>query len=317
MPFLNEGQEPVITIENLYDTADQKLFDVIAIDDKSDKPTNGLEKFPDLSLIKNSERLGVDGSRTKGVFYAETPYIFIIDGHMRFKGDHWLENIIDALEDEPWSAFCTKCLGLSEKNTDINQENLAYYLGANLFLYEYHGNAPEREKKYRNILEPKHSGSKEHKQRIYDVPCLLGANYGFSKSWFTRLRGFQGLRSWGSSEAYISLKYWLAGGRVRVIKDVEIGHIFRDKNPYKVDISHLIYNKLFIANTIFPPSITKDLVQFLGMNEMVAKANEMLKENESNIGKHRAYYKTVFTKSMYTVLENLGINYKWPEGVRP
>lgn len=316
MPFLNEGQEPVRTMESLYDITDSSLFNVIAIDDKSDEPTNGLEKFPDLSLLKNYERIGVDMSRTKAAYFAETPFIFIIDGHMRFKDKHWLENVVDALEDEPYSAFCTKCISLNKKNTDINQENLGRYVGADLLIYEHHGNAPDRPEDYRDILEPKWAKTAKP-QRIYDIPCILGANYGFSRDWFMKVRGFSGLKSWGSSEPYISLKYWLSGGKCQIIKDVEVGHIFRSKNPYPIPLEDLIYNKMYIVNTIFPQSMQQELINFLGLNPITTKASKMIRENKRAIAGARAYYKTVFTKSMYTVLDNLNINYKWPDGVQP
>jgi glycosyltransferase involved in cell wall biosynthesis len=319
IPFLNEGDAPIRTVESIYDTAKSKLFNIIAVEEPSKILTRGLDKFPDLSLLRNNERLGAEMSKTKGALLAETPYLFIIDAHMRFRNDHWLENIIDALEDEPYTAFCTKCIGLDSGNMDIDKPDRPHFLGARYVMYEHHGNAPDKPKDFRDIIEAKWAYFPENEKelpRIYEIPCLMGANYGFSKQWFSKVKGFYGLRTWGSGEPYISLKYWMAGGKVKVIRDIGIGHIFRPKNPYPPNVVHVIYNKMFMANVLFPHTMGRELVGFLGSNEHTLEASKQLEANVRQVEYLRNYYRSIFTRSIYDVLDDMNVDYKFPEELR-
>ena len=63
MPFLNEQDEPVKTLYSLYETAPSDLFNVIAIDDCSDKTSELVSLadygnvFSDMTFVRNNERL--------------------------------------------------------------------------------------------------------------------------------------------------------------------------------------------------------------------------------------------------------------------
>lgn len=87
---------------------------------------------------------------------------------------------------------------------------LGFYYGANILLYNH---------SYRDVIvskwasKPTIIGEKDY----YEIPCVLGANYGISLNWFKTLKGFEGLKMWGSLEPFLSLKSWLAGGKCFVM----------------------------------------------------------------------------------------------------
>ena len=67
---------------------------------------------------------------------------------------------------------------------------------------------------------------------IVDIPCVLGASYFFSKRFWNLIRGLEGLVVYGVDEAFMSLKAWMCGGRVRVATDVQVGHVFGRPTPF-------------------------------------------------------------------------------------
>ncbi|MHA1961699.1 MAG: glycosyltransferase [Candidatus Thorarchaeota archaeon] len=319
IPFLNEGNEPILTIESIYETASPDLFDIIVIDDCSNKRTENLDRFEDVSYVRNKTRMGVGACRDLGVSMAKTPVVFIFDAHMRFKEDNWCESLISAVKREPTTCFCTSCVGLSTKKLNATVENakLGTYYGATIRLFEHAGNCRNKPENYRNIIEPKWLEQKSipSKTKEFEIPCILGANYAFSTEWYMKIRGYEGLMMWGTSGPFISLKSWLAGGKCKIIPNIGIGHIFRDKAPYRTHSFYLLYNKMFIAKTILPEPLSTDLISFLGHNKDVALAKKVIETNDEVIRRYREYFGSIFRESVFDVFGRFGIDFAWPETV--
>lgn len=310
MPFLNEDVEPIETIKSIYATSPSDLFNIIAIDDHSDRPLDAVKfkPFKDVTYLVNSERLGVDGSRQKGAEMSETPFIFIIDAHMRFKNDQWMEKIIECLEREPETAWCTVCLGLGYGTMDLANHKGKYY-GADMLFVDENAtpNRPSRE-----VLEPKWKPQQQGLE--YEIPCILGANYGFSTKWFKHIRGLSGLQMWGTSEPFLSIKTWMAGGNCKIRTDIQIGHKFRSNAPYVTKINKLVYNKIFMCKTIFPEDLSDSLISCLTKDVNFEYAMKDIQSNKKVIEEHRQYYKTIFKRSIYDYCDYFGI--KLPEAIK-
>lgn len=302
MPYLNEEDEPIETVKSIYETAPQDSFTIYAIDDASERPSLDFSHFKDVRNIRNSQRKGVDASRQLGVQLAETPYVFIIDAHMRFKQDSWLEKIIDCLSREPNTAWCTVCVGLGYGEKNIYTSKSRYY-GADMLFVDSKANP---NKPAREVLEPKWAVKKNHLE--YEIPCILGANYAFTKKWFTHIRGLQGLKGWGTSEPFLSLKTWLSGGKCKIRTDVEIGHKFRSNAPYSTKISYLVYNKIFLCKTILPEKMGDELINYLPHNNSFNNAMKMIKDDEEVIRADRSYYQSIFKKSIYNYCDQFKIS---------
>lgn len=300
MPFLNEEKEPRRTIESIYETAPEGLYEIIAIDDHSEKRSS-LKGMKNVKCLRNKVRSGVDKSRQLGVDCADTPYVFIIDAHMRFKNDQWMEKIIDCLEREPETAWCTTCLGLGYGTMDVNDHKGKYY-GANMLFVDEDAR-PDRPA--REVLEPKWASAKEGKE--YELPCVLGANYGFSKKWFDHIRGLRGLRMWGTSEPFLSIKTWLAGGKCKITTDIEIGHKFRSNAPYVTGISHLVYNKIFLCKTILPEDLGEKLIGYLPKDVNFKNAMKEIEKGIREVESYRSYYQSIFKSSIYEYCDKFEI----------
>lgn len=294
MPFVNEGDNPFETIHSILQTTNPGTFNLIAIDDGSTIPYKE-NQFTSISknfkFLRNETRQGVGYCRDMGAKLAETPYIIIIDAHMRFK-PHWKDHLLYAVQREPKTLWCTTCLGLNQAQKDIEKSKSHYY-GATINIINSN---VTNDRPARQILEAKWSKPKDLSE--YEIPCILGACYGMSRSWYMHLRGFEGLRMWGTSEPYISIKSWLSGGKCKIKKDIEVGHIFRDNAPYETHIWNLIYNKLFVLETIFPEEMRDKIESFLPKNKNYKRAREQINNDKDKILMLREYYRKIFVNDI-------------------
>lgn len=90
IPFLNEGEEVVMTIKSVRETAGD-LVDVITINDCSTDGFPYRERLQPYSVtyLENEVRMGVAASRDYGINYCAAPYFLLLDGHMRFYDAAW------------------------------------------------------------------------------------------------------------------------------------------------------------------------------------------------------------------------------------
>ena len=300
MPFLNEGEETQNTIDSIYSTSDPKMFNIIVIDDYSDKPSN-IVKADEITYIRNEQRIGVDACRQKGADMSETPYLMIIDSHMRFKNG-WMVKMIQNISSNPKTLWCTKCVGLGYGNMDINRSRDNYY-GAD-FVVQNSDN---------EILEPKWRNVRDYGS--YEIPCILGANYGVSKKWFNYIHGLKGLKMWGCSEIFMSLKTWMAGGDCKIDTDIEIGHKFRDTAPYSTGVWNMIYNKMYLCKTILPIEIGNYLIDKMPKTVNYKRAMKEIDLNVNKINQERDYYNSIFSLSFEDICKKWNVSIPINQGI--
>lgn len=300
MPFLNEKNEPQLTIDSIYKTANSNFFDIIAIDDNSKVETPIIPR-KEIKTIKNKERMGVDYCRQLGINEAQTPFVFICDAHMRFP-DGWFNTLIDCITREPNTAWCTSCMQLGYGNMDLDRSK-AEYTGATLLFLDkdVNLNKPSRE-----ILEPKWLPKRMELE--YEIPCILGANYLFSKSWLDHIKGLEGLKMWGTSEPFLSLKTWMAGGKCKITRKTKIGHKFRDNAPYSTHVWTMVYNKIYLCKTILPEELSNKLLDFVPRNNNFKLAMAEIDKNRDIIEKAKQYYQGIFKLSIKDICDKFQIN---------
>jgi len=291
MPFLNEGKEPQRTIDSIFNTSISKKIEIIAIDDSSDQVVE-IKPHNNVRLIKTDKRIGVDACRQLGVEEAISDNILVIDAHMRFP-NNWLEDILLFLNKNPKSICCTTCCALGYGNMNLSLSKDKYY-GATIKLFDKN---TDKDRPAREILEPKWIGKLDGSS--YQIPCVLGANYFFKKDWFMYLQGWNGLTMWGSSEPFISIKSYLAGGDCKILTNVEIGHKFREKAPYVTRVDSLIYNKLYMMETLFPNELKEYLIDLMPKTKSLKRAKKMINKNDKEIKRAKKYYENNFNHDIY------------------
>ena len=162
---------------------------------------------------------------------------------MRFYQNDWVELIIEQLDKNKEVLLCCATKALRRDNTgEIYACNNPNSFGATINL-----------KKNKMMLDSewiKFDIAPE--SFITEIPCVLRAGYATTKYYWQHLRGLEGLVHYGSDETYISLKVWLAGGKCLFLKNIKIGHIYRDETPYTIENSDNIFNKLLISELLLP-----------------------------------------------------------------
>jgi len=291
IPHLNEKNEIIETIKSIQETSSPNTVGIISIDDFSSDPVS-LDSFKNIRKIRNEKRMGVDYSRHYGVELSDSKYCLVVDSHMRFRKDNWANKMIDYIDNNPKTLWCTVCCGLGYGKTTM-EDTAGKYFAADLRLLS----DQEKDRPCRAVLEPKWASEKPGDE--YFVSCILGANYFFDKEWFMKIHGLKGLRSWGSSEPALSLKSYLSSGDCKITKQIEIGHVFRDNAPYATPVPDLVYNKLFLLKTIFPKELEEKLALHIPKDGNYNAALKMIDQDKALIENERAYYQSIFKCSIY------------------
>jgi glycosyltransferase involved in cell wall biosynthesis len=220
------------TCEAIYATCDVDN-EIIVIDDFSDKPF----KIEGATVIRNERPKGVHQSINLGVKKAKYRYIAIFNARMRFPTKNWASKMIAHLRENKNTLFCTKSgiLRFGEEKEE------GYRYGADIIMDH------ENDGKY-ECLVPK--WKKQQKNKVYEIPCVLGANYFMPKSLYGYIKGFELLEGYGGLCSYLSLKVWALGGKVKIAKDVTISNIYYkkgDEKPYIQDMGAYYWNMIVSA----------------------------------------------------------------------
>lgn len=253
IPFLNEGQEVENTIQSIRSFSDNNV-EIILINDASDDNYDyeTISQIYDTIYILNQVRIGVAASRDKGINIASSPYFLLLDAHMRFYNNKWVETIIHYLENNENVLLCCQTKILSKEDDKIiEKDSLIPTYGA---FIEFD--------RCENLLGSVWTVKEFPENKDLEttpIPCVLGAGYACTTKYWKYLRGLEGLKYYGSDEIYISLKVWLNGGECLLLKNVFIGHIYRTEFPYSVKSLDTIYNRLLIAILLLPIEYKKKI----------------------------------------------------------
>jgi hypothetical protein len=84
------------------------------------------------------------------------------------------------------------------------------------------------------------------------MPSMAGHCFAFTKRWWEEVGGFDtGMYKWGCENIEFSLRTWLAGGSVEVVRGSVVAHWFKNKFNYEFDTVTLEQNKARIAEVWF------------------------------------------------------------------
>ena len=295
IPFLNEGYEVERTLYEVRQTA-KNAVDILMVNDGSDDGIDyeSIAKRYNAAYIKNETRTGSGPAKQIGVDACKTPFFLIIDAHMRFYAGNWAQEIVDAIKTDARAVYCCRTRAW-DYASGIERPSRACYGG---FLIDYlSDNLRESLLTVRAIGDILAKKAFPVDAKIIDVPCMWGANYAATKEYWNYLRGYEGLKLYGQEEQYISIKAWMEGGRIRLINDVFIGHLYKKSFTYKekIVVPEVPYNKFFVADLLLPPDFKKKVVAQIKKRHRNTYAwvlSELYK-NEKQIDDLKAYYKKI------------------------
>ena len=256
IPFKNEGVEIEKTVASTRATS---KCNIILVNDCSNDGFD-YKKISDrfgCEYIESTYPLGVAGGRNLGVEKANTPYVVLLDGHMRFYDNDWDVRILKHLKEHPESIIT------SNSSIFKKEGNNPYENEDGKDVNKVHGSKAA----VVNLREPgwEFSGKWTSKTGILDLPdeltqcsCVMGAFYAVSKDWWNHIGGLQGLVGWGYDEPLMCIKTYLAGGKCFLLRDFFVGHLYRGKSPYITYNAGIDSNQIYLINLFSPNNEIKE-----------------------------------------------------------
>jgi len=292
IPFLNEGDEVENTVISIKETAITNPT-ILLINDGSDDNFDyeSVALRHNCICVKNDKRLGSAPSRDIGVAACETPYFVFFDGHMRLYEKGWDEKVIRLLTENPRSLLCgqSRRLMRDDNGNVVTQGDTKIPYGAFLNM-KLNGTL--------NMIW--NEANIAQYTEFFEIPCVLGAAYACSKTYWEYLGGMKGLLYYGLEEQLISIKVWLEGGQCLLVKDWVTGHLYRKAFPYEVPVTTYLYNQLLLLELLFPYPIKNDFFSTYKSVYPVEfeKAYALLIDNYKDIRAQKNYLKTIFHNKM-------------------
>lgn len=247
----NDTQTLIETLDNLFTTV--RGVDIIVVDD-SNSIKDELDKYPNLIVVRNEQRIGVGQSLDKGVRMAKSEIVFIMGCDIRFSGN-WFNRFYRKVKENPKSIVSTVTAGLNVDRRYIKGKENHFYASHILFQVNK-GNNSKDPLPFREFIEAK--WNKKITGDVEQIGCVLGAFYGCHKSWFEKVSSWRFHETWGNLEPILSMASYLHGGNCLIDTQTITGHIFKSSSSTK-PISNLIYNKLLNAYLYLPSDLEKEV----------------------------------------------------------
>lgn len=289
--FRNEYEEIEKTVASLRATTNN--MPIILLNDASDKDYDYkfvADKYH-CKYMENETPSGCAGARNDAVKHVETDYFILLDGHMRTYENDWDKRALEIIKEHGKNNiyFGTSIvISKNEYNEYTNetgkQNNKTYGC---VLSGETYTLTPKWT--YNNVSE-----NFDDNDNVIPVPIMLGACYICSVKFWNKIRGLDGLLSWGQDETLLSLKTWLSGNKVLLIKDMLFGHVYRSKRPYnangiEMNSNHIYTNYLFSRNDEEYNELNYILEQALG-HEWYLKAYNCFMERFNKAKKFKEYF---------------------------
>lgn len=203
------------------------------------------------------------------------------------------------------------------ENDKVNIYQCAEYTGATMNFCGPDANRPDQFQVFEAVW-------KDHRTDDIEVAALMGASYFIRRSVFFRLGGLRQLKMWGCDEPYLSLKAWLSGHEIRMLRTVRIGHKFRTcgsdterfkpKNnvPYVVPTWALLYSKVRCIMTIFNDAEAEYLIQRLRLGastDVWAQVMQLIAQDKADIMETNRQYSEMFVRDIQWYCEKFGLPY--------
>lgn len=307
IPCRNDQEWLNLTLASLFEGQNPDDLDVIVVDDCSD-PAVVISDYP-VRVLRNNIHKGVGYSFDRGVFVAKFDTIVLMGSDVLVEARSWLSACKNMAKRYPNAICCAISAHLSPKMLNIDDATKFTY-GADLrFFMEW--TEMSNPQQYRLDFLRAASINEFSGQTI---PCLIGAFYITTKSWYNHIGGWDtdpsvklsGHQQWGALEPWISIKTWLAGGEIRVVP-ISTGHIYHrylttadvlGNRGFRADYQW--YNKLYIVETMFTDYERKTFKDYIRsrwkangtLDRNYELAEKMIRQNKTHIDKvkHRNDY---------------------------
>ena len=205
-------------------TPKDRVLEIIVVDDSSDPPTEEeLVKMniPNLKIVRNEERQGLIRAKTIGARAAKGDILVFLDAHIRaYPG--WLEPLVASIE-ENGKRIAVPLIPVLNATT---WEQISNYVGIKMMF------------DWKMDFKWLKDDSDDR------VPIMSGGLFAIARDWFFESGEYDlGMLQWGGENFEQSIRTWLCGGEIIVVRDSRVGHMFREESPYVINITQIHVNK--------------------------------------------------------------------------
>ena len=174
--------------------------------------------------LRNGKREGLIRSRLFGAREAQGAVLVFLDSHVE-ASPGWLPPLLNEIRRSE-TTVVTPVIDIIDKETfefKYSQTSRVSVGGFDWNLqFTWHG-LPEREYRAR---------ASDHAP--VRSPTMAGGLFAIAKSYFERLGAYDAqMDIWGGENLEISFRIWMCGGTLLTVPCSQVGHIFRDRSPYK------------------------------------------------------------------------------------
>eukprot|EP00730_Choanoeca_flexa_P000164 TRINITY_DN10074_c0_g5_i1.p1 TRINITY_DN10074_c0_g5~~TRINITY_DN10074_c0_g5_i1.p1 ORF type:complete len:473 (+),score=128.13 TRINITY_DN10074_c0_g5_i1:95-1513(+) len=228
--FYNEARSTLLrTVHSVLDRTHPTLLkEIILVDDKSSMKHLGyaleqeVKGIPKTKLLRLKQRSGLIRAKVHGASAARGEVILFLDSHCEVN-DGYLEPlldpiarnrktvampIIDAIDFETWEHRT----GLLERG--IFDWTLTF--------------------KWKRLTQQDEYERRADPLAPFASPAMAGGLFAMDKKFFFEIGAYDmGMDTWGGENIEMSIRIWTCGGRIEAVPCSHVGHVFRQKAPYK------------------------------------------------------------------------------------
>lgn len=243
--FRDEGDEIERTVQSIRETTDKDLVPIILVDDASQDGVDykAVAKKYDCKYFRLPEPSGPAIARTIGVSRCATDKFAIMDGHMRFYEQNWNERVCKVLNENRNAILCSGTTSIVPGKEEENRGNSGACIEVDKPGADY---------------TAVWSATVGESDNVIEVPCVLGAFYATTRSFWELIKGLEGLTGYGFDEPYMSLKAWYLGGKCLLLRDFYVGHLYREKFPNAINGERFYTNQMMLIDVFTLDSAEHD-----------------------------------------------------------
>lgn len=208
------------------------LKEILLVDDFSDQE-HVLKKLDDyieknfngrVKVLRNKRREGLIRTRLFGAKVATGDVLIFLDSHIEAT-DGWLEPLIAEISRNE-TVVVTPMIDIIDKDSFEYKYSKNSRVSVGGFDWNLHFT-------WHGLPEKEYSLRKSDHDPVRS-PTMAGGLFAIAKSYFIKLGTYDSqMDIWGGENLEISFRIWMCGGTLLTVPCSHVGHIFRDRSPYK------------------------------------------------------------------------------------
>lgn len=242
IPSRDEGQAPFETVESLLSCCKPSQVDIVVVDN---------EMIPEIQNIPKARVIhcnypGFGEAIQAGIDVAKYDNLLICGARTRFT-EGFVDKILNAIKDNPDGISCGISAVLRAEQMDIENAELRY--GAHI-VYDWRSLDKKDSDNSLTAKTYKWLLNFANKEKPETLECVYGGHYILTKKWWDYIRGLKGIKTRGGCNQFLSLKTIGAGGQLKLVDDLIIGNVYRERTSYPVPAVDVLYNRIFILTVL-------------------------------------------------------------------